>query len=77
MGQPVEQRLAEVLQALLDVVLTLAHHRPRFHPGREDIGHIQRINEVAVGAITRMRRTRSISVKPGSCTSQRSVFSGI
>ena len=40
-AQPKGHGLAQVLQAFLDVVLTLAHHRPRFHPGREDIGHIQ------------------------------------
>lgn len=50
-AQPKGQRLAQVLQRVLHVVLTLAHHGARFHPRRVDVGHIERMQEVAIGAI--------------------------
>ena len=47
--------LPQVLEPLLDMVLTLAHDRARLHPGRVNVGHVERMQKLAVGAVAGMR----------------------
>ena len=49
------QALPHLLHRRHDPGLALSQHRPRLHPTRVDIGHVQRVNELAITAITRVR----------------------
>jgi len=53
--QAKRQLLPHVVERLLDDMLALAHDGARFHPGRVDVGQVQRVHELAVGAIAGMR----------------------
>ena len=54
----------------------LPEDRPRLHPRRVDVGHIERVGELPVGAIPAMRDQVELR-EPGAVTSQWSVFSGM
>ena len=53
-AQPEGQGLPDLLQGRLDAAFPAAEHGPRFDPRRVDIGHVQRMGELAVGPMAGM-----------------------
>ena len=49
------QALPHLFHRRHDPDLALSQHRPCLHPTRVDIGHIQRVDELAITAVTRVR----------------------
>jgi hypothetical protein len=53
-AQGKRQLLAQRVERLLHADLAFAQHRARFDPGGVDVGHIQRVQKVAIGAVARV-----------------------
>ncbi len=75
-AQGKRQVLAQPVKALLHADLDLAQDRAGFDPRGVNVGQVERVKKLAVGAIPEWL-TRSISVQPGSVTSQWSVLTGM
>ncbi len=65
-AQPEGQRLAQLFQRLLHMALALTHHGARLHPGRVDVRQIQRVNELPIRSIARVRHEIDLGVA-GHC----------